>query len=97
MHQETSFSVVFLSALVKNVDSLMSANGRTSHLFSLLLVIHYFEDKKRHTVSFKRLFSGTLSRARAKKLLSNFSSVQLFLSVWLVKRPGASIWRSKRT
>lgn len=46
VQRETSFLVVFMSAVVKNVDSLMSTSGRIIHLFSLLLVIHYYEDKK---------------------------------------------------
>lgn len=63
---ETSFLVVFMSAVVKNVDSLMATSGRMIHLFSLLLAIHYFVDKKRREVSFKCSFSGMLSRACAK-------------------------------
>jgi len=75
-----------MSAVVKNVDSLMSTSGRIIHLFSFLLVIHYCEDKKRHRMPFKCSFSGMLSCARAKSSCQSLLAIGFFKSVLLALR-----------
>lgn len=85
VHWKKSFFVVFVSGVVKNVDSLICTSGRIIHLFSFPLVSHYFQDKhRRHAVSFKCSFSSILLSLWGKNCCQSSISIAFFLYLLLV-------------